>query len=200
MANTLRLEQKAEIKSLYMTCRNIRLVARSLSVSRNTVRRLLRDDGLTLIAPTKREVPISTSKLAEIDFSFLKRIFDLSEGSPDSAAFEALVTRLSSQLKSEIGIETTADQLRLELAMSQFILFRRYFMRSLQCSDKSYSGTFTRSHDKLALAIDRWTMASHRALEVCVRLIRELEVRYGKAIPEMKSGNIHVTQNNLTVG
>jgi hypothetical protein len=84
----------------------------------------------------------------------------------------------------------TIDRVRVETAVFQYIVFRRFYFRSLEASDKSYIGPFSKHHEKLARAVQSWVETSNKALDQFSRLIRELEVKYGKRSPEVTRHNV----------
>jgi hypothetical protein len=205
MPNQLTKSARDDIQSLFASCRSIKAVARQLGFSRNTVRSVLRVAGITVPEPLK--IDPGEKKDAEhgfaldaLDFSLLERMFEAGR-SPggEPLEFEKHIKKLAIGIAKEMGIRGTLDQVRLETALAQYIVYRRFYFRSLEASDKSYIGPFSKSYEKTAKAVNHWVQNSRLALEQCWDLFRELEVKYGKRFPESRGTNIFVTQQQLHV-
>ncbi len=209
MANELNQSLKAQIREVYFKTRSIKAATRESGVSRNTIRKLLRSEGLSLGKyPSKHlnhapggivthNKPSEKADLSAVDFEFLERLFELGKDRPETLNFKDHVLKLTKAVAVELGISTTTDQLRLQCGIEQMLIYRRFYMKSLKASDQSYEGPFVRAHDKLARAVDQWTLTSHRALELFLRILRELEVRNGKMPHDFGRNNVFVNQSEI---
>lgn len=202
MANTLPIDQQEQIRSLYLAQGSIKAVAKALGCSRNTIRKLIRAEGLMPACletkPTSVEAHLSVD-LHPMAFEVLGKLFELGREVGENLNFEKHIKGLAVSIAKEIGINQTVDKVRPENAMLQYITFRRFYVKSLHCSDKAYSGPHSKSHEKLAKTVGKWVETSNRALDSFNRLIRELEVKYGKRSPDFGRGNIYLTQNQLNI-
>jgi hypothetical protein len=89
------------------------------------------------------------------------------------------------------------DISRLEMAICEYVQYRRFLFRSLDASDKDYCGPLAKSQDKLAKTALKWVEASGRAFDNFNRVCRELEVKYGKRGPDLpgRQTSVFVQQN-----
>lgn len=75
MANSVSTSEKDRIREHYLANRSIRLVAKELGLGRNTVRRLLRSEGL-LVPNSLNEVQVQPkTQLEKLDFLLLEKMF-----------------------------------------------------------------------------------------------------------------------------
>lgn len=195
MANTLTAIQKDEIRLAFLEIGSIREVAKRCACSRNTVRRLLRSEGLAIATMEKEEEPNVAPSLDAVDFIVLDKLFEAGRGNGENLSFEQHIKRITQSIAAEIGISGVTDQLRLESAMLQYICHRRFYFKSLTASDSSYSGPFQKAHEKHARAVRDWVEISQKALDHWNKLIRELEIKYGKRVPNYGRGNVFVQAN-----
>lgn len=201
MARTLPTHQKDQVRLAFTELGSIREVAKRCGCSRNTVRRLLRSEGL-LPLHTQPEQPSLTidPTLEAVDFILLEKLFELGRGNGENLSFEKHIKSITQGIAREIGISGVTDQLRLESAMLQYICHRRFYLKSLTASEAAYTGPFQKSHEKHARAVREWVDASHKALDQWSKLIRELEIKYGKRAPNYGKGNVFVQANIQTNG
>lgn len=197
MAHKLSSNEEDQIKNLFLNGRSIKSVARELGFSKNTVKRILREDGLSCnnlpgLPQLPQDGPVP--ELEEIDFSLLEKLFEQGRKPGENLDFQTHIRAIADSISREIGIKGTIDKIRLESAITQYIAFRRFYMKSLSCSDKCYAGPFGKSHEKLARAVSSWVDASNKALDQYNRLIRELEFKYNKRVPEFSRN--HIVMNN----
>jgi hypothetical protein len=141
MPNHLSASNKEDIASLFLTCRSIKAVTRKLGFSRNTVRSVVRSLSSALTT-----TPIPPSELAKepeegisldaLDFSLLERMFEAGRGSgSEPLEFEKHIKKIAVSIAKEMGIRGTLDQVRLETALAQYIVYRRFYFRSLEALD-----------------------------------------------------------------
>lgn len=93
----------------YFRSGSIKAVAKEVGISRNSVRRILREEHLTEAGrAAKREVAPSTSvprlstpctdyRVSAIDFKFLQKMFELGREGTESLDFKSHILRRSSQ-------------------------------------------------------------------------------------------------------
>jgi hypothetical protein len=143
--------------------------------------------------------PSMEPDITHVDFVFLEKLFELGSAQPETLKFKDQILALTKNIADELGVRGAADQARLQCCIEQMILYRRFYMMSLKASDQNYAGPLLKAHEKLARAVDQWTLASHRALESFLRLLRELEIRYGKRLPDFGRNNVFVNQSQIQV-
>lgn len=197
MAKPLTVQQQEQIKSLFIAFGSIRDVAKKLNLSRNTVRKVVRQiDG---IQPKTKPEPSVTIPLepniCHIDFVMLEKLFELGRTNGENLSFENDLKKITSAIAKELGVSSTTDQLKLEGAMFSLIVYRRFYMNSLSASDKRYNGPLSRAHEKQVKAVRDWVELSQRALDQWLRLIKELEIKYGKRPSYYGRGNVFVQAN-----
>lgn len=185
MARTLSASVQDEIRTSFLACGSIKRAAKDARVSRNAARNHLRSEGLSVSPPTGQkliEAPITESDtpkltLWALDFSLLEQLFQRGKNNLENLSFTEHITKITQSLAHEHNVVTATDQLRLETAVAEYILYRRFFLMSLNASGAEYVGPFLKSHDKRAKAVVSWTEASQKALSNFLRLIRELEIK-----------------------
>jgi hypothetical protein len=201
MARSLPPEVQHEIKTLFLSSGSIKAVTRSTKVSRNAVRRLLRSEGIcghtvmTTSNPTLPPVKSSPEKRLEIiRFSQLEKLFELGKHPGENLEFKKHIMATVEMMAKEFGIEdNTVDVMKLEFAIFQWISFRRFYLMSIEASDKNYCGPFSKAHEKLAKATLRWVDCYQRSSDSFLKIVRDLELKYGRrADCQYGSNNIFV--------
>lgn len=194
-----------EVKLGYLKTGSIRATVRATGRGRNTVRRLLKESGiykdsLQVKNPTR-------SSLEHTMRSQLSRYSSLTELLGKTATEDALseefkkyLCELESNLHSYFGIDSEIDKMRLEIAILQFITYRRFYMRSIEASQKYPIGRFVKKDQKHIREIKEWTDVADKALHRFNQLMRELEVRYGKRSPELPRTGLFVQNQLVNLG
>lgn len=196
MANLLNAALKEEIRLAYLAGVGIRKLTRDFRVSRTTIRKMIRADGLvptlklTASPPTVQQGPL----LGKCDFKLLEKLFRGSREPGPASDFADHIQSMAVEIANDLGVQGAADTLRLEIAMTQYLAFRRFYNASLETSEQSYAGPYAKSHDKQAKAVASFVTASNQAFTHFNSLIRELEVKYGKRGPDVRSGGVVVQQ------
>jgi hypothetical protein len=188
MARPLTILEKEEILTLFKSSGNIKQVAAQLKRSKNTVKKVVKNDF---------QYPQSSQehRTDRIGFVFLEKLFDRASHSAEQLKFKEDILELTLTIAKEIGVISTADQLRLEMAMAEFIHYRRYFFLALSATQQSYVGHYSKAYDKQTKVTISWIEQYQRAMDRWSNLIRELEIKYGKRFAS-KGTNIFV-QNNI---
>ena len=143
--NALKTDKKDEIRNLYLKTGNIRGVATALGISRNTVRKLLREDGLSSrkvkfdlgrlqvdepsIPPTNE---VASTALQGLDFVMLEKMFSRTHEPNSANDFKRHIMSMALDIGKEIGVTGRLDTVRLETAICSYISFRRFYFRSLK--------------------------------------------------------------------
>ena len=102
-------------------------------------------------------------------------------------------------IAQELGIRGRLDTVRLEVAISPYIVWRRFYLKSLDASDANYCGPFMKHHEKLARITESWVASSNKAFDQMNKLLRELEIKYNKRLPNFGSNNVFVQNQQLNV-
>lgn len=202
MAHTLCVDDQDKIRNLFLTGSSIKAVSRALGFSKNTIKKLIRAEGLaTRMSPIAPALaPVATApEFNPIDFSLLEKLFEMGREPGENLDFQKHVKAIAVSMSAELGVKGTIDKIRLETAIFQYIAYRRFYFKSLTCSDKSYLGPLSKAHEKLAKAVHGWVDASNKALDQFSRLTRELEVKYGKRVPDLGRGNVFVQNQQVNV-
>ncbi len=203
MPNVLGLQLKENLRQRYLKGEGLREISRTTGVSRNAIRRLIRSEGLfpVRLVETGVTLPPVLPSLDKLDLRLLEKMYAAAREPGQAKDFELQIKTLALEIGSELQVQSRVDATRLELALSQYILYRRFFFASMDVSDKLYCGPYAKFHDKQAKAAVAWIEASNHALEAFSRLIRELEVKAGLRGPNSKaSGLVLQQQVNVTVG
>ena len=100
MSKGLDQSLRAAIRQVFIEVGSIKAVVRETGCSRNTVRKLLRAEGLTAIsAPAHAMAEKAKDRpVSELDFKFLERLFELGKGSGENADFEKHIKTLVLEL------------------------------------------------------------------------------------------------------
>lgn len=130
MSKSLDQSLRATIRQIFIEVGSINAVVRETGCSRNTVRKLLRADGLTAISAPSHAMS-EKAKDRPLDFQFLERLFELGKGSGENADFEQHIKTLELELAGELEVKAKTDILRVESAIFQFIIYRRFYFLSL---------------------------------------------------------------------
>ncbi len=205
MANKLDEEKQNEIFSKYLETASVKATAQATGVARNSVRSVLRSQGFntdkTAVAE-KLPAPLAKDHVKRcfadtkfIDFSFVEKIFDLSKGDGENLNFKEHILSMVNAIVEEVGIFGALDQIKLETAMLEYIRYRRFYLASLNVSEKQYVGPYSKLHDKQAKAANQWAEASQKALAIFTRNIRELEIKHGLFGPNYGRGNTTFINN-----
>lgn len=196
-----------EVRINYMKTGSIRATVKATGVSRNKIRRVVKECGLyketsnskkdCVIAAATKPDERKTSHLSS--YSSVTELFGKT-GTEDalSEQFKKYILELEKNLTSYFEINSEIDKLRLEMAILQYTAYRRFLMRSLEASQKYPVGRFVKKDQKYIREIRDWTDAADKALDRFNQLMRELEVRYGKRSPD-SSRNTMFIQNQLNV-
>jgi hypothetical protein len=202
MSNTLKQDLKENLRQRLMAGCGIREIAKVTGVSRNAIRRLARTEGL--VQSNLKKVDSAPDgaipTIKSLDLRLLEKMYGGIREPGPAKDFELQIKSLAQELANELGVRSRIDATRLELAVSQYILYRRFFFASMDVSDKLYCGPYAKFHDKQAKAAVAWIEASNHALEAFSRLIRELEIKAGLRGPSAKQSGITLQQQvNVTV-
>jgi hypothetical protein len=197
MAKPLSDKQQEQIKSLFIAFGSIRDVSKKLNLSRNTVRKVVRQLNVSENnSPPPKVAPVPCEpNLCHIDFVMLEKLFELGRSNAENMSFENDLKKITNAIAKELGVNSTTDQLKLEGAMFSLIVYRRFYFNSLSASDKRYNGPLSKAHDKQVRAVRDWVELSQRALDQWLRLIKELEIKYGKRPSYYGRGNVFVQAN-----
>ncbi len=194
-----------DIKLHYLTTGSIRATVKATGKGRNTVRKLLKESGLHKQSFSKRErftepaaLPAAGSRNLSSYSSLAELLNKTTTEDAISSDFKKYLFELEANLLSYFGIDSEIDKMRLEMAILQFTIYRRFFMRSLEASQKYPIGRFVKSDQKHIREIRDWVDVADKSLDRFNQLMRELEVRYGKRSPETQRANVFV-QNQLNV-
>jgi transposase-like protein len=199
MANALSVAAQDQVRSLYLAHGSIKAVCRQLGVGRNTVRRLIRGEGLIKSnAEPQVQSRDQLSSLSATNICLIRALFEASKDTNERLDFEKDIRPLIESLAKDICIRTATDQFRLSLAMEQLLIYRRFYLKSVKVSDVSYDGPFKRCYEKEAKAINSWVEVANKALEQCMRLLRELEYKNGKRSPQINQG-VFVQNNSINL-
>lgn len=207
MARKLSTGASESLTRIFLEHGSIRYAARVAGVSRNAARRFLRAQGLFSVLdrelggkePIKCGLSESQTSLWALDFSVLEKLFELGKDKLENLSFTQHIRRITETLANELKVSTAADQLRLESAVGEYLLYRRFYLKSLSATDALYEGPFLKRHEKLARAVLCWTDASTKALTNFFRLIRELEARNKPNTPSLGCGNLIVQQQQINM-
>ena len=126
-------------------------MAKTLGVGRNTARRLIRSEGLVPIAsvlPQPAPLPSVQPTIEKIDMKMLEKMYSRTSEPGSNKDFEVQIESIATDIATELGVRSRVDTVRLELAVSQYILYRRFYFQSMEASDKNYFGPYAKVHDK----------------------------------------------------
>jgi len=199
---------KDQVRSAFLETGSIKRAAKLAGASRNAAKRFLREEGLTAARTTTTPVPCehavapnsASVKLWAVDFSLLEKLFETGRERLENLSFTDHIRRIAEAMARELNVSNTVDQIRLETAVAEYLIYRRFYMKSLDATDANYEGPFVKRHDKLARAVVSWVGVSSQALGNFLRLIRELELRNQKAALNLGRGNTFVGQQQINVG
>jgi len=193
MANSLSVETKQEAKIIYLKTRSIKQTAKTINISRNTLRRLLRSENLiNQLKP--QPFRNNQGKNVNLDFRLLEKFFEMGKDNAENLQFVAHVKAVTDAIAEELEVRSPLGLFLLDTAMTEWIVYRRYFIRCFKASDAQYSGPYARHHEKVAKANLRWAEAGQRALNNFLRIIRDLEIKRAKGT-DFQTQNIFVGQN-----
>ena len=199
--------KKDDLRHLFTQTGSIRAVAKASGLSRNTVRKTLRREGLsTSMPPRLHSAPVAnlsvsgaSAQIESLDLMLLDKLFAL-VGEPEGAKdFTKQIRSLALEIGEQFGVRGRADTLRLEGAVVNYITWRRFLFRSLEASDKQYCGPLMKQHEKLAMAVDRWTSASNKAFDQMNRILREFEIKSGQRAPDLGRNNVFVANQQVNL-
>lgn len=192
-----------EVKLHYLSEGSIRATVKATGKGRNTVRRILKESGLYKTSPLAlstlkpEQLPSTTKNLS--NYSSLAEILNKTKTEDAlSEEFKKYLFELEAKLLNYFGIDTEIDKMRLEMAILQFNIYRRFYLRSLEASQKYPVGRFIKSDQKHIREIRDWVDVADKSLDRFNQIMRELEVRYGKRSPDIQRSSVFV-QNQLNI-
>lgn len=194
MGNSIGSAAKESIRLRLLNGESIREISKKTGISRNAIRRICRNEGLSVWQPSTETTPLKESNINRLNLHLLEKMYSGVREPGPARDFESEIKSLALEIGQELNVNSRVDSTRLELAISQYILYRRFFFASMDVSDKHYCGPYAKFHDKQAKAAVAWIEASNHALEAFSRLIRELEVKAGLRGPYMKKSGVTLQQ------
>ena len=206
MPNTLSLERLEKIREVYLSTPSIRTAAKTVGVSRQTVRRyIVEQEGWNRAIERRYEqagalklcpVPTMAVSYKNMDWSFLDRLFEKMRLPGENLDFEKHIRTMTDEISVELGASGSAsDLLRLETAVMEFLSYRRFMIKAVQAEECDF-----KSMDHCARTVERWRNIADRALTQVRQIFRELEIKNRKVLPSIGAkGNLFVgpTQINL---
>ena len=168
MANTITQQEKDQIREVYQATGSLKAAARATQCGRNTVRRHLKAEGIYRYGQPQTQLKCEselTPQMESLDFSFLEKMVEASRRPGDPITYDSHIKKMVAAFSKELGITGAIDQVRLENAIFQYIVFRRFYVRSLEASDKQYCGPLTKVHRKLVKSIGTLVNLSNPALD-----------------------------------
>ena len=196
--NHLSKETVEKIKEVFLSGVGVRMTAVTCAVSRNSVRKILRAEGLCCPKAGEQIASSVEPKMSELDFKMLERLFELGRERPENLDFKEDIVGLAKSITTELGITGTIDKINLQGALFHYIIYRRFYFRSLHVSEMRYDEPFERRHEKCARAALDWVKASHEAHREFRSIVRELEVKYGKRLPHFGGRSVFI-QNQIGI-
>jgi hypothetical protein len=135
------------------------------------------------MAPTSQQLhPIATTATITYkpDFPFLKKLFEKTAHGSENCKFETNIMSMAEAIANELGINNTADMVRIECAVFEFINYRRFYLRSATAGDQTFPGSVSRNYSAQMKTANEWAKLSNMSLNNWNNLIRELEIKYNK--------------------
>ena len=160
----------------YRQTHSIRQSAKIAGASRNAAKRFLRTQGLFPLSTVCRETVGKQSILKSLNFSILEEFFKLGRERLENLEFVAHVKTLAESIANDLCIVRVTDQLKLEMAMYEWISYRKYSFNGLHATSESYESPLKRSHEKLVRAVQIWSDISQKSLCNFLRLLKEIEI------------------------
>lgn len=203
MANSVKPWLKEDLRQRYLSGESIKSIVKTLGISRNAIRRLIKSEGLvptTVKKPQPMTSAVPVAELEKLDLKLLEKIYARSNEPGRDKDFENQIKSIATDIAAELGVRGRVSSMRLELALTQYVLYRRFFVQSMETSDKQYAGPYSKFHDRQAKATVAWVDASHKALTQLNGLLRELEVTGGRRGPSSNESRTVVQQVNVNVG
>lgn len=200
MARTLDLQIKQRIKEEYLLTGNILKTARRAGSCRNTVKRVLRAEGLygtesqkIKACNKKSRQPQAAPEIPDLFAWHVGRVrYD-----PDVRQFYEMVLATRNKISEEIGAkQSPTDSILLDQAMLAFLDAVAFSFKARMAVSEPYKTTYAKSHDKLAQAINRWMKTSLMCQESFRKTMSVL--RYQNIKPEVSNLILH-QQNQMNI-
>jgi hypothetical protein len=134
-----------------------------------------------------------------LDFSLIEQIFDLSKDLGESLEFKKHIRKLVQSIADELRMVGAIDQIKLETAILEYISYRKFYFKSLNATEERYVGPYTKLHDKQVKAALGWKEMSLKALNIYLKNMRELEIKYGLLRPNYGQGNTFINQQEVNL-
>jgi hypothetical protein len=205
VARILPLSTQAVIRETFLSTQSVKATARATGVSRNTIRKLLRTQGLGPGEPTQAEMlqppPVQAQSLKSLDWQHLRRLANLFFNDADRNGFNAQIEQIGTELAGEFGVAgSPSDQLLLQLALSEYINHQRFLLRSFSAAGAHYEGPWAKHHDRVAKAARQWNDAAQASLRNFREIIAELRAKNARSRPVRERTNIMVNQIQVQTG
>ena len=195
--NRLSETKAEEIKKNFQDGFSISESARKLGISRNTVRRHLREAGMAYNNAPEVLAVNSKEMITDFKFPLLERMFEAGKVVGENLAFKEEVIEIAKIHARELAITSYVDLIELEHAMMEWITYRRYYFKTIKASDDAYDGPYHKAYDKVVKASRGWRAMADKSLSNYERIIRQLEVKCGRVRADLGRGNIFINHQEV---
>lgn len=203
-----RLDQnlkKLEIlQKFYVENRSKSDISRELNCSLTTVRKHIRDNAVdsslvqAMLSP--RSVPVKEINENEAPFKFLQiSAYEANQGGEPLLKHINFV-KLASSIVDELGITSELDKIRLEVALESFISYRINKRREHFFNGTLFDKDVLKNGEKMAVMAYKYAEASIKHLHIFNSILKELEIKYKKRVPDFgRIQNLNIQKNEFNL-
>lgn len=204
MSRRLPLDKVFEIEEKLKKGLSVLRISKEVKISRNTIMKYfahhfikikkvheaepidLKAEGTELPAEADIKIPLIES----YQFTRLASVFKEYKSSSDPLDPYRDVVGLTREIGREIGVNTLADIVRLETAIEYNMIHRFTMVRSLEMMTKLYDGAWAKNSYLMSRNIKMMVETCTNCSNVYLQILRDLEAKYGKRIPDQVMGNL----------
>lgn len=213
MSARLPIDKIYEIEEKLNEGLSVLRISKEVKVSRNTIKKYFahRTAGTKkelyvesiAISPKDDILPMETvleePLIERYQFTRLVKLFKEYKSSSDPLDPYSDVVGLTRQIGREIGVNALADIVRLETAIEYNMVHRFTMIRTFELMTKLYDPTWEKNAYLMSRNVKIMMETCTNCSGVYLQILRELEVKYGRRIPDKVMGNLIINRNSINV-
>lgn len=190
-------------KRFYVEKQSKTLISKITGLSRNTVRKYLNEN------PKNSEL---VQRLISIECENRPQTRENYQFPNFQVALQNAITKGDSNIKhlnlvetisrhaEELGIVSTSDLIKLEIAYENFLNYRCMSKRFMELNGQCLDVSWLESTDKMSKLTSRFAESAQKFLKIFNQMIKELEIKYGKRSPDFgRVHNLNYQRNEINV-
>lgn len=211
MSARLPLDKMFEIEQKLKEGLSVLRISKEVKVCRNTITKYFSHysegktvaSGSVVVSPKDDvlpvEIPTKEPLIERYKFTRLVALFKNYKSSSDPLDPYNDVVGLTRQIGREIGINTLADIVRLETAIEYNMLHRFTMLRTFDLMTTGHDANWSKNSYLMSKNVKLMTETCTNCSSQYLQIIRELEVKYGRRIPDKIMTNLIINRSSINV-